>query len=144
MRSPPIRRAVEVAAAGLTLFLIAAAAVGTSIAASAAMLGGVSSPTVAAGAAAVTPCDPDGVSVAYTTSDGLVTHVTIGALADPACETGRLAITLVDSTDASIGATAATSVPADGDTADNTVTLSISPTPAADAVAGYHLSITGP
>jgi len=73
-----------------------------------------------------------------------VTTVTVGAIADPGCEGGSLSVTLTDSAGASIATAGPQTVPADGDTTDNSMALTTSPQPGAAQVAGYHVSITGP
>ena len=111
--------------------------------ASAASLGGMSG-SVSAGEAAIPACDTTGVTVTYTTSAGNVTAVTVGGLADPGCEGGALSVTLTNAAGDSIASGGPATVPTDGDTADNSVNVSVSPNPAAENVAGYHVSITGP
>jgi hypothetical protein len=111
--------------------------------ASAASLGGITG-SVGAGDAAIPACDTTGVSVTYTTSAGNVTAVTVGGLADPGCEGGDLSVTLTNSAGDSIASGGPQTIPTDGDTADNSLTVSVSPNPAAQNVAGYHVSIVGP
>ena len=111
---------------------------------SAASLGTVSSASLAAGAASVSRCDSDGVTVEYTTSGGAVTAVRVNGLADPGCEGAALRITLTDGSGNAISSAGPTTVPADGDTTDNALSVSVSPNPAAGTVAAYHVSMTGP
>lgn len=111
--------------------------------ASAASLGGMSG-SVAAGDAAIPACDTTGISVGYTTAAGNVTAVSVGGLADPGCEGGALSVTLTNAAGDSIASGGPATVPTDGDMADNSVTVSVSPNPAAENVAGYHVSIVGP
>jgi hypothetical protein len=111
--------------------------------ASAASLGGISG-GVGAGNAAIPACDTTGVTVTYTTSGGNVTTVTVGGLADPGCEGGSLSLTLTNTAGDSIASGGPQTIPTDGDTADNSVNVSVSPNPAAENVAGYHVSIAGP
>jgi hypothetical protein len=111
--------------------------------ASAASLGGMSG-SVGAGDATIPACDTTGVSMSYTTSGGNVTAVTVGGLADPGCEGGDLSLTLTNASGDSIASGGPQAIPTDGDTADNSLTISVSPNPAAQNVAGYHVSITGP
>ncbi|HYG73090.1 MAG TPA: hypothetical protein VEC15_12510, partial [Actinomycetota bacterium] len=59
--------------------------------ASAAELGGISGGVVA-GDSAIPACDSDGVTLAYQTSGGNVTAVTVSGLADPGCEGGELSV----------------------------------------------------
>jgi hypothetical protein len=123
---------------------VAVATLASSVFASAASLGGVSSGSVAAGNVAIPSCDTTGVSVSYTTSGGNVTAVTVGGLADPGCEGGSLAVTLTNAAGDSIASGGPQTVPTDGDTVDNSLNVSVSPNPAAENVAGYHVSIVGP
>ena len=111
--------------------------------ASAASLGGMSG-SVAAGDATIPACDTTGVSVSYTTSGGNVTAVTVGGLADPGCEGGALSVTLTNAAGDGIASGGPQTIATDGDTADNSLTISVSPNPAAQDVAGYHVSIAGP
>ena len=125
------------------LISMVAATLASSAFASAASLGGISG-SVGAGNAAIPACDTTGVSVSYTTSGGNVTAVTVGGLADPGCEGGDLALTLTNSAGDSIASGGPQAIPTDGDTADNSLTISMSPNAAAQNVAGYHVSIVGP
>lgn len=111
---------------------------------SAASLGTVSSSSLAAGAATVSRCDSDGVTVDYTTTGGAVTAVRVAGLADPGCEGAALRITLTDSSGNAISSAGPTTVPSDGDAVANSLSLSVSPNPAAGTVAAYHVSLTGP
>ena len=111
--------------------------------ASAASLGGMSG-SVAAGDATIPACDTTGISVGYTTSAGNVSAVTVNGLADPGCEGGSLSVTLTNASGDSIASGGPQTVPTDGDTADNSLTVSVGPNPAAENVAGYHVSIAGP
>jgi hypothetical protein len=112
--------------------------------ATAASLGGIASPRLGAGSSVVLACDGNGVSTSYTTSGGEVTSVTVGGLADPACEGAQVSQTLVSSTDASLGSVGPTTVGVDAGTADSSVTLSTSAQPDAAAVAGVHVLVEGP
>jgi hypothetical protein len=125
------------------LITMAVTTLASSAFASAASLGGMSG-SVGAGNAAIPTCDTTGVSVTYTTSGGNVTAVTVGGLADPGCEGGDLKLTLTNASGDSIASGGPQTISADGDTADNSVNVSVSPNPAAQNVAGYHVSITGP
>ena len=111
--------------------------------ASAASLGGMSG-SLAAGNAAIPACDTTGVTVGYTTSAGNVTAVTVSGLADPGCEGGSLSVTLTNAAGDSIASGGPETVPTDGDTADNSLTVSVTPNPAAENVASYHVAIAGP
>lgn len=112
--------------------------------ASAATLGGLAPGALGAGSAVVAACDSDGFSADYTTSSGSVTSVTISQIADPGCEGGQLSLTLADSSGTSVGAGGPQTVPADGDTTANSMTVALSPAPAASSVAAIHVVVTGP
>ena len=105
---------------------------------------GISGTSLGAGDTAVAACDTGGFTVSFTTSRGLVTAVTVGAIADPACEGGSLSATVTDAAGASIAMAGPQTVPTDGDVTDNVMTLTTSPQPSASLVAGYHVSIAGP
>ena len=106
-------------------------------------LGGLFTGDVGSGTASVASCD-NGFGTQYTTASGNATAVTINGIADPACEGGSLRVTLVNGSNASVASGGPTSVPTDGDTTDNSVTVSLSPQPAAGTVARIHVSIAGP
>lgn len=96
-----------------------------------------------AGAAAVGSCDA-GFSIAYTTSGGDVTAVTVGDIADPACEGGRLSVTVVDAGGVGIAGGGPVTIPADGDASPNAVVVPVSGAPAAEAAANVKLLLVGP
>ncbi len=124
--------------ASLALMMLA-----SPVLASAASLGAISG-GVAAGNAPITACDTNGVTVTYTTSAGNVTAVTVGGLADPGCEGGDLSVTLTNTLGVSIASGGPQTIPTDGDTTDNSVTVSVSPNPAAEQVTAYNVAIVGP
>lgn len=132
-----VRRAAVSAVAVLTV-------AGSFVYAAAASLGGVQTQGLAAGSAVVAACDSDGLTVAFTTSGGSVTTVTVGGIADPGCEGGRLAVTVTNSSSAAIGSSSPQTIPADGDVVDNSVAVAVSPQPSAEQVTGVHISIVGP
>ncbi|MGH3065322.1 MAG: hypothetical protein ACRDOF_03385 [Gaiellaceae bacterium] len=105
---------------------------------------GISTTDVGAGDTPIVVCDSNGFTVSFTTSRGLVTAVTVSGIADPACEGGSLAVTVTNSAGDSIAMAGPTTVPTDGDAADNSMTMTTSAQPGAAQVAGYHVSITGP
>ena len=109
----------------------------------AASLGGLVPRSLGAGATGVTACDTNGLTTSWTTSGTAVTGVTIGGLSDPGCEGQSLRVTVTDSTGTSLGAGGPAVVPTDGDTADNSVTVSLSPQPAASSVTNVHVAIVG-
>jgi hypothetical protein len=112
--------------------------------ASASALGGISSAQVGAGDAPITPCDSTGFTLDYTTVGGNVTAVTVNDIADPSCEGGALSVTLTNAGGASIASGGPQAIVTDGDSAENSVLLSVSPNPAAEQVSGYHISLVGP
>lgn len=95
--------------------------------------------TVGNGAAAVPACDTDGFTIAYTTSRGSVTSVTIGGIQQPACTGGSLSVDLVDSGGASIGSGGPLTV-----TSATSLAVTITGAPAAGSVARFGATITGP
>jgi hypothetical protein len=112
--------------------------------AAAATLGGISASDVAADGAAIAACDSGGFTETYTTSGGDVTAINLGGIADPACEGGKLSVTLTNSVGDSIASGGAETIATDGDSVDNSVTVAVSPNPAAEEVSGYHVAIVGP
>jgi hypothetical protein len=103
----------------------------------------LSSGKVADGNTSVVDCD-EGLTSGYTTTRGKVTAVTIGGIADPACEGGTLRVTVTDSSGAALTSAEPQFVPADGDTLDDIVTLTTSTQPSASLVAGINVVIEGP
>jgi hypothetical protein len=102
-------------------------------------LGGLVADSVAAGGVGITPCDPDGFTVAHTLSGTTVTDVEVGDIhAD--CEAGELSITLIDLSDSVIGTGGPITVPASG----GSVTVSVSPTPEQADIDEHHLRVVGP
>ncbi len=116
---------------------VIAAVVGCAVYAAAATLGGVTARGLGAGKTTVTSCDGDGVTIAYTTSSGSVTGVTISDIA-AGCSGGSLKVVLANSAGTNIGAGGPATV------GGATVSLSLSPQPAASNVAAAHVSIAGP
>jgi hypothetical protein len=126
------------------LVTIVAVAVLSASLASAAALGGVSSGRVGAGDAAIAACDANGFTVSYTTVGGNVTAATVADIADPGCEGGDLSVTVTNGAGDSIASGGPSSIPTDGDTSPNSLTLSVSPQPTAEQVAGVHVAVVGP
>jgi hypothetical protein len=126
------------------LVTIVAVAVLAASLASAAALGGVNSDRVGAGDAAIAACDANGFTVSYTTVGGNVTAATVADIADPGCEGGDLSVTVTNSAGNSIASGGPSSIPTDGDTSPNSLTVSVSPQPAAEQVAGVHVAVVGP
>ena len=130
MRSKILMSAAATAAACSSVALAATLGVGTT--------------DVGAGNASIVACDTNGFTESYTTSAGLVTGVTVSGIADPGCEGGSLKLTLTNTAGASVASAGPATVPTDGDTADNSTTLTPIPTPLASSVAGIRISIEGP
>ncbi len=112
--------------------------------AAAATLSGVGGPTLSAGDSSIAACDPDTLTTLYTTTAGNVTAVTVGGLADPGCEGASLSLSVVDATGASIASAGPATIPADEGTVDNTLVLSVSPNPLAEAPTAVEIVIAGP
>ena len=112
--------------------------------AAAASLGGVGSPALSAGDGAIAACDPDGFTVAYTTSAGNVTAVTVGGIADPGCEGGALSVTVTDAGGVGLAGGGPQTIPVDGDSVDNSLAVSVSPQPLAESPAAVEIAIVGP
>lgn len=129
----------KVAATVLAISLTAATLPGF-----AASLGGLAVRSLGAGSAVVSACDTNGFTVGYTTSSGNVTAVNVSGIADPGCEGGQLSLTLASTSGTSVGAGGPQTVPTDGGTADNSMTVSVTPTPAASVVTAIHVVVTGP
>jgi hypothetical protein len=125
------------------IFWLAAGAAGALAAGAVAAPLVLSSAKVAAGNTSVAHCD-EGFTSSYTTSRGKVTAVTIGGIADPACEGGTLRLTVTDSSGAALASAGPQVVAADGDTIDDTVTMTTSSQPSASLVAGINVVIEGP
>ncbi len=134
-----MRLSRNIAAAVLALSLAAALVPGFG-----ASLGGLTARNLGADGAVVAACDTNGFNVSYTTSAGNVTAVVVSAIADPGCEGGQLSLRLANSSGTSIGAGGPQTIPTDAGTADNSITVPLSPTPAANAVAAVHIAVTGP
>jgi hypothetical protein len=98
--------------------------------------------SLGAGSAAVTPCDANGFTIAYSTSHGNVSGVTVGGIQEPQCAGGKLSATLVDASGASIGGGGPVTIPNGSDPA--SVAVATSPQPAAGSVQGHRITIVGP
>jgi hypothetical protein len=128
----------------LFALLIGLAAFGL-VGAAAASLGGLGGQKLGADDTVVASCDTDGVTLAYTTAYDAtagtykVTGVTISGI-NTACNTETMAVTLRDSTGASIGTgSAVVNVSA----APFAQTVTIAPTAAAKSVVGASVVISG-
>jgi len=104
----------------------------------------VGSATLGVGNGAVPHCDVNGFTHSFTTSRGNVIGVTVGDIADPACEDGDLQRTLTNAAGDSVASAGPQTVPTDGDGIANSMTLPTSPQPAAGQVLGIHLNLKGP
>jgi hypothetical protein len=80
---------------------------------------------VLAGSDVVAECD-SAQSVDYTTSGGVVTSVTVSGIADPECSGGNLSVALTALSDG-VATGGPVTVPSDGDTADDSVTVPVAP-----------------
>jgi hypothetical protein len=127
----------------LALTISAALAASPSLAFAAA-LGGFHSGGAGSGNAAIPACDADGFPVGFTTSAGAVTAVTVTGIDDPACENGRLSLTLTNLAGAGIAGGGPQLVPVDADSTDDSLTVAVTPQPAAETVAGVRLVVVGP
>ncbi len=128
----------------LLILMIASTLLAGCVVGSATSLGGLVSPHLGAGGAVVTGCDADGITTSYATTAGMVTEVTVGGLADPACEGAALSLTLAGAGNAGIGTSGPTTIPPDAGTIDNSVLMPISAQPNAAAVVGVHVIVEGP
>lgn len=122
--------------------LLVVAVLGAATVAFAATLGPLTQSSVGSTSANVNACDPDGFTIAYTTSRGNVTQATIGGIKEPACAGGSLSLTLTDASGASIGSGNAVTVPAMSDPGSVAVPLTVQPY--AGNVAGFRVVIVGP
>jgi hypothetical protein len=112
---------------------------------SAASLGGITSTSLGADDSVVASCDTDGVTSSYstvynttTTAGTKVNDVTIGGL-DAACHGKSMTVTLVNTSNASIGEVTQ-AVPGTGTT---NVLNFVTPNVLAENVTGIHVVITG-
>lgn len=134
-QAAPRKRVGFAIAAGITAFGFAGA--------SAASLGGITSPTLGADVGVIGSCDTDGVTLAYTNAyDGTLgryqtSTVTVTGIA-AACATKSLSLTLKDAAGASLGSGSVASI--SGTSA--TVTLT-TPGANANAVTGAAVVISG-
>jgi hypothetical protein len=127
----------------LILWLAGLSAVFAAATASAATLGGLLAPAISAGEAVVQGCDAS-MGLVYTTSGGDVTAVTVSGIADPACSGGVLSLVVLDANGTAIASAAPVAVPSDAGTADDVVTVAVSPHPPAELVEGVALQVLGP
>jgi hypothetical protein len=106
-------------------------------------VGALGAGSLGAGGAPIVACDSDGFGLSYAISGASVTAVTVAGIADPACEGGRLSLTLTGGGTA-LAAGGPEAIPTDADAADDAVTVQVSPHPVADQIDGLHLVIEGP
>lgn len=111
---------------------------------SAASLGGLTAKRLGAGSAVVAACDTNGFIVGYTTSAGSVSAVNVSGIADPGCEGGELSLRLVDASGVVVVAGGPQTVPTDGDTLDNAMSVQVNPPVMAATVTAIHVVVTGP
>lgn len=104
---------------------------------------GVDGGPLGAGDAAVSSCDTGGLSLAWATTAGKVSTVTVGGLADPACDGATVEVTVMGGGTRIATATPAT-VPVDGDALDGEVALTVPALPSPDAVDGARILVRGP
>jgi hypothetical protein len=104
----------------------------------------MASGALGSGRASVVACDSNGFVPSYATSGGNVASVTVSGIADPACEGASLKLTVVDGTGTALGSGGPQTIPTDADTLDNSMTVAVSPRPAAASAAGVHVSVVGP
>lgn len=125
-----------------SFFVVAAAVllVGTGVAFAASL--GLASTGVGAGTAPISRCDTDGFTV--TTTAGTVTSVTVGDIADPACEGAQVWVTLTNAAGAQVSAGGPQTVATDGDTLPNSRVVAVSPSVTETSVVGIHVQVIGP
>jgi hypothetical protein len=111
--------------------------------ASAAALEGISGGPLSAGDMPITACDATGFTLAYTTVSGDVTAVTVNGIADPGCEGSEVSVTLTNTSGAGIATGGPQEIVADGDTAEDSILVSVTPNPAAEQVGAFHISLVG-
>ena len=104
---------------------------------------GLATTNVGGSEAAIARCDTNGFTISYGLSGSNVNSVTVAAIADPGCEGATVDARLTDSAGTSIGSGTGT-VPTDAGTVDNSVTLTMSPTPAETSVSGIRIVLRGP
>ncbi len=93
--------------------------------------------SLGAGGSAVTPCDPDGITVSYMLSADNVTQITVLDIA-AACVGGDLSVALANASNASIGEAGPQTVSA------TSHTLTFAPQPISFDVMAVHVVIEGP
>jgi hypothetical protein len=84
------------------------------------------------GSDVVAECD-DAQTVDYQTSGGQITAVVVGGIADPQCSGGRVSVALTALSDG-VAEGGPVTVPSDGDTVDDSVTVPVGPGGSASAV----------
>lgn len=110
----------------LRLALIAAlCTAAAAVPAAASVFGDDGGRALASGGSDVARCDQT-QTVEYATQGGEVTSVTVGGIADPSCEGGRLSVTLT-SAGAAVASGGPVAIPVDADLADESVTVPVAP-----------------
>ena len=126
----------------LVITVLALGALCTASVALARGLGPLTPTTIGVGGASIDACDTDGFTIAYTTSSGAVTMVTIGGVKEPDCAGGQLSVTLTDGSGDAIGSGGPVPVPSMADP--GSVVVPIAGAPYAGDVAGYRAVVVGP
>lgn len=123
--------------------IIAAASVAVTAFVALAAPVGLATVKVGGGKAAIARCDTNGFTISYGLSGSNVASVTVAGIADPGCEGASIDARLTDTAGTSIGSGSGT-VATDAGTTDNSVTLTMSPTPAETSVSGIRIVLRGP
>ena len=129
--------------------MITAAVVATGLAvavAAAANLGGVKgSFDIGAGDSVISSCDSGGLDAEFVQdSSNNITDVIVSKLDDPDCELAEASVTLEDLNGVDIGSGGPITVPSDEDILENSVTIPVTPNPAAASVITVNLVLVGP
>jgi hypothetical protein len=119
------------------LILCSAVALALCSLASASAFQTVNSAPVGDGSSPVSACDPNGVTVSYTTSGGNVTSVAVNGIA-PACNGGSLHVTVVDGSRTRVASGGPVAV------SGSSATVPVSPNPPGATPAGVDVSVVGP
>ena len=104
---------------------------------------GLTGSDLGAGTVAVVACD-NAFTYTFSTLGGNVTSVTVGGIADPACEGGSLSLSLTNSAGDQIGSGGPQTVATDGDELDDSAVVTIAAQPDGEIVAGVRVVIEGP
>jgi hypothetical protein len=104
---------------------------------------GLATTKVGGSKSAIARCDTNGFTISYGLSGSNVNSVTVAGIADPGCEAATIDARLINSTGVSIGSGTGT-VATDAGTVDNSITLTMSPTPTETTVSGIRIVLRGP